>query len=135
MEKFKFLDHPHDLRVKIFGQNEEELLKNAVLAMMTFLYPKQIDFHDHEIREKINIKENNFQSLFFDFLEKILELSDEKDICFNDLIFKKVGQNEIIAVARGRRVKAKNEIKKIFDHNLKINKEDAGLVAEIVFDI
>jgi len=135
MKNFRFLDHPADLKIQAFGQNQEELFINAALAMMTFLYPKQVEMKEHEAKEKIRLKSTDIKALLVDWLAELLELSNEKDVCYNDFHFDKLEEDELVAIAYGRRVKAKEDIKGVIDHNLKIEKTEQGWQAVILFDI
>ena len=133
--KFKFLDHPKNLKIQAFGKNQEELFSNVALGMMTFLYPRQIEIKDHETKEKIRIKAMGIEKLLVDWLSDLLHLSDIKDICYNDFHFDKLNEDEIIATAYGRRVKAKEDIKAIIKHNLEIKQAEQGFEVTVSFDI
>jgi len=135
MKNFKFLDHPDDLKIQAFGKNQEELFINAAMAMMTFLYPKQVEIKEHETKEKIRLKSPDIKTLLADWLAEILYLSDTKDVCYNDFHFDKSKEDELVAVAYGRRVKAKENIKDVIGHSLKIKKTEDSWEAIILFDI
>lgn len=133
--KFKFLDHPADLKIQVFGQNLQELFINAALGMMTFLYPKQVEIQSHEAKENIRLKSGDLKALLVDWLSELLYLSDSRDICYNDFHFDKLTENELIVTAYGRRVRAKEDIKAVTYHGLEIKETDEGWEAIILFDI
>ena len=133
--KFIFLDHPSDLKIQVFGKNQKELLVNAALAMMTFLYPKNVDIVNHETYANIRLKSLDTKSLLVDWLSELLYLSDTKNVCYNDFCFDKLSDEEIIAVAYGRRVKTREEIKAVTYDGLEIKQVEDGFEAMILFDI
>lgn len=133
--RFKFLDHPADLKIQVFGQNLQELFINAALGMMTFLYPKNVGIKEHETKEKIRIKSGDKKALLVDWLSELLYLSDTKNVCYNDFHFDKLTENELTATAYGRRVHAKEDIKAVTDRGLEIKKTEKGWEVIIIFDI
>lgn len=133
--KFNFLDHPKNLKIQAFGKDEEELFSNMALGMMTFLYPKQIEIKDHETKEKIRLKADNLKDLLIDWLSSLLYSSDDKNICYNDFHFDKLTEEEVVATAYGRRVKAKEDIKSVIKHDLEIEQTEHGFEAIVSFDI
>jgi len=134
-EKFKFLDHPSDLKIQAFGKDRTELFSNAALAMMTFLYPKQVEIKNHETKTEIRLQAKDSKALLVDFLSELLYLSDSNDVCYNQLHFKKLDETFLIATAYGRRVRAKEDIKAVTYHNLEIKKNPDGFEAMILFDL
>ena len=134
-KKIIFLDHPADLKIKVFGTDLADLFINAAYGMMSYLYPKQAKIKDHEAKEKIRLKAGDIEDLLVDWLSELLYLSDTRDLCFNDFHFDKINENELEAVAFGRRVRAKEDIKAVTDHGLEIKQGELGWEAIILFDI
>lgn len=133
--KFHFLDHPSDLKLQAFGKDLPELFANAALGMMTFLYPKNVNVTEHEVKEKIRLKAKDQKGLLVDWLSELLYLSDTKDVCYNKFNFEKLTDDELIATTYGRRVKAKEDIKAVTYHGLEVKKTESGFEAIILFDI
>lgn len=134
MKHFKFLDHPSKLKIQAFGKNLEELFTNAAMGMMTYLYPKNVDIIDHETKAIIRLKARDEKELLIDLLSELLELSDQKDVCYNDFHFEKFNEEELTVTAWGRRVKAKQDIKKVLP-DVTLKEEGIGYSALINFDI
>ena len=133
--KFKFLDHPADLKVQVFGKDLPDLFTNAALGMMTFLYPKQVEIQERETKENIRIRANDVKALLVDWLSELLYFSDTKNVCYNDFYFEKLTENELVVTAYGRRVRAKEDIKAVTYHGLKVKQTEDGWEAVILFDI
>lgn len=135
MPRFKFLEHPEDIQFQAFGQDQKELFINSALALMTYLYPKYVDFKEHEAKTHINLKAEDSKSLLVDWLEKLIELTDEGDICYNEFHFKKINNREIEATIYGRRIRQRQHVKQVKYHNSKLEEKLGGFEAYISFDI
>ena len=135
MPRFTFLDHHEDIIFNSFGQDQKELFINSALALMTYLYPKHVNFIDHEAKTKINIVAEDSKTLLVDWLEKLIELTDEGDLCYNEFQIKKINNKEIEATIYGRRVRQKQKIKQIKYDNLKLEEKFGGFEAQVSFDI
>ncbi len=133
--KFIFLDHPSDLKIQAFGQDLPELFANAALAMMTFLYPTNVEFKEFETKEETRLRAKDLKALLVDWLSELLYLSDTNNTCYNNFNFEKLTETELIAIAFGRRFKAKQDIKAVTYHGLEIEKTKEGFQAIILFDI
>lgn len=135
MPRFKFLEHPEDVVFQAFGQDQKELFINSALALMTYLYPKYVDFRQHEAKTKINIKAEDSKTLLVDWLEKLIELTNEGDVCYNEFQFKKINNQEIEATVYGRRLRQKQHIKQVKYQNSKLEEKFGGFEAQVSFDI
>ena len=103
--------------------------------MMTFLYPRQVDVKGNEIKEKIRLKSAGLKSLLVDWLTELLYLSDAEKACCSEFYFEKLNEDELVATVYGRRVRAKEDIKAIISHELKIEKGENNWQAIISFRI
>lgn len=135
-EKFKFLDHPADLKIQAFGQDLPELFNNAALAMMTFLYSeKAVKDKNSKAKEKIKLAAKDLKALLVDWLSELLYLSDSNDFCYNNFDFKKLTEQQLVATVYGKKARAIKDIKAVTYHDLEINQTKDGILATILFDI
>jgi SHS2 domain-containing protein len=78
MKKFEILEHPAELRLRIYGKTLEELFYNAALAMAQ-IQNKNIALYRRSstkcYKEKIKIQSPDINSLLVDFLSEILAKS------------------------------------------------------------
>ena len=74
MPRFKILPHTADLRVQVFGRTEEELFRNAALALRSVLYEGRVKKPPGGF-EKIVVLGNNINELLVNFLSEILTRS------------------------------------------------------------
>lgn len=133
MPKFEFLDHPLDLKIKAYGRNIQELFSNCGLAVMTYMYPRDVEIQNSETKAKIRIKAGDEKELLIDWLSEILSLSNEKDVCYNNFCFNKFNEEELVADIWGRRVKAKESLQSNIPAALELREDKNGYVAIITF--
>lgn len=79
MEKYKILEHPAELRLRIYGKTIEELFVNAAEAMADILkskeiQPPQVNNQCLEV-ESLKVESIDVNSLLVDFLSEILAKS------------------------------------------------------------
>ena len=112
-----------------------DLFFNAGIAMMTFLYPKNIEIPGYEVKEKINIRSRSKELLLADWLSLLLYFSEQKKVCYNNFYFEKITETELDAVAYGRRSNLKESIKSLASRHLIISKTGDGFETFVSFDI
>jgi SHS2 domain-containing protein len=131
--KYKFLDHPSELKMQIFGSNLSELFTNAALGMMEYLYSKN-ELHA-DVFERIEIEAETLEDLLIDWLAEILYLSDSKKHAYVSYHILELSDKKIIAEVGSVRAIAINDIKAVTYSELTIAKKDDSYEAIIVFDI
>jgi SHS2 domain-containing protein len=134
MQKYQFLDHPSDIKLRAFGKDLPELFINAASGMNFFLYgsfPNTVI----KITHKIIIEADNLESLLIDWLGEILWLTNTKHGACVDYQIKEFAEKKIVAKVVLKPATAKDDIKAVTYHELKIAQADGQWVAEIVFDI
>ena len=137
MEKiFEILEHPADLKIRVFGKDLKEIFENSMKAMEENLRP-EIDFSSKsEIEREIKIKSLNWETLLVDFLSEILYLSLTYKETYQKIEFLKFKEFEIEAKIFGKKVKRFGlEIKAVTYHDLEIKKTENNWQATILFDI
>jgi len=135
MLKFEILDHPSDLKIKIFGKDKKELFENAVFAMGECLRP-EIEIPEKNTKSKIKIKSADLFSLLVDFLSEVLYRAQVNKEIYYKVKFDKISDTELKAELFGEKVKRFGlEIKGVTYHNLNIEKKNSQWQAVVLFDI
>jgi len=135
MLKFEILDHPSDLKIKIFGKGKKELFENAVFAMGECLRP-EIEIPEKNTKSKIKIKSADLFSLLVDFLSEVLYRAQVNKEIYYKVKFDKISDTELKAELFGEKVKRFGlEIKGVTYHNLNIEKKNSQWQAVVLFDI
>ena len=133
MEKFEFLEHPADLKIRSFGKDLPELFINAALGMMQFLYGQQQK--NHLYKERIEVLSSNLESLLVDWLAEILYMSDTNKRAYISYKIIEFDQTKIIAEIGSKKAKALDDIKGVTYHELAIKKHNNLWQADVVYDI
>jgi SHS2 domain-containing protein len=74
-KKYEILEHPAELRLKIYGKTIEELFMNAAEAMADILATRDKRQAEKAKKENIKIQSADLDSLLVDFLSEILAKS------------------------------------------------------------
>lgn len=143
MEKYEILEHPSELRIRIYGKILEELFSNAVLAMSKILKHNaklQIKNANVANRETAQIESIDINSLLVDFLSDILAKSqiNKKVYQVYKFISFKSGDTEASLKAKLYSYSVGHfdeDIKAVTYEDLDIKKVDNVWQTIIVFDI
>jgi SHS2 domain-containing protein len=145
MEKYKFLEHPAELKVQSFGKDLPELFINSALAMMDYIYgdgSKGTARRALTHTKTITLKADNLESLLIDWLAEILYLSQVNKSAYIDYHIKKfctgdrrVALPKIVAEIGAVKTAAKDEIKAVTYHELEIKQQNNMWQATVVYDI
>jgi len=134
MKKYEILEHPADLKIKVFGKDKKELFLNMLIAMAE---NQKAEKTKEKVKREIKIESFDLPNLLIDFLSKVLYLSQTyKEIYFN-FKFKNFSENKIGGKLLGFKVKRFGEdIKAATYHDLDIHqKKDKTWEAIALFDI
>ena len=138
MKKFEILEHKADLKIRVFGENKEELFLNAVLAMSEIVASESSgEQFSASWRRTVLCKSQDLASLLVDFLSEVLYLIQTQREVYSDVKFKKFSDTEIEAELIGQKVERFGEdIKAVTYHNLDVHqKKDGSWEATVLFDI
>lgn len=139
MKKYEILEHPGELRLRVYGKTLEELFSNAVLAMAQILktnanYAKK--YANTTKQEKINVKSIDINSLLVDFLSEILAKSQINKCVYHVSSFK-IHNSSLEAKLVSFPVERFDEdIKAVTYYGVDIKKNPQGFwQTDLVFDI
>ena len=140
MEQFEFIEHTADLGLRVTGKTPEDLFKNYAAALFNILtdyQPKKI------ISKKITLQAQCLAELLVDWLNELLSafladsfLPGEYSLAIGD----DKGGKTLHAKIEGERFdfennQLKREIKAATYHDLKVEENDRGYIAEVIFDV
>ncbi len=134
--KYKILEHPSELKIIVYGKTLEELFSNAVLAMGEIM-ARESGTGNWElgVKEKVEIKSADINSLLVDFLSEILAqgqinkcVYQVSSLKFQDLLL----EAELISYPVDR---FDEDIKAVTYEDLDIKQVDGIWQTIIIFDI
>lgn len=134
--KYEILEHKADLKIRIFGADQQELFKNALLGMQEGL-KAEIKAEASAVKKEIKVSSPDLNSLLVDFLSEVNYLNDVHKEIYTRVEFSKFSDTELEAEISGK--KAENfglAIKGVTYHGLEIFQKDDGIwEATVLFDI
>lgn len=135
MQKYEFLTHPADLKIRAFGKTLPELFINAVIAMMDFLYNYETDNAEVLHTETIQVEADTLDNLLINWLAEILCLTDTYHQAYTILRIKQFSAQQIIAEIGALPSRRKDDIKAVTYSELAIKEKGDGWEAIFVCDI
>jgi SHS2 domain-containing protein len=135
---FDVLEHPADIGFRAFGNDLPELYANAALALLSIAGNPEAAEPRQEYR--IAVTSGDREALMVDWLSEVLYWFDGKRIAFRDFRITDLTDYILEAVGRGEprdpeRHRASLIVKAVTWHQLKVERRDAGWVAEVYLDI
>ena len=141
---YRFIDYTADVAVEIYGENLEELIKNATLAFRdAFIYPERLGeemMRELEVEEKGENEVEIYEYVLYDWLNELLYLFDVEHFAAVDCdvtVEIENGKINVRGKLKGGRLSSeavKVEPKAVTLHNFRVERTD-GLKAFVVFDI
>lgn len=139
MKSFQILEHPADLKIKVWGKDLPSLFINAARGMYNAASGGEIKTQNAKIKKrKIEIPPApDFETLLVNFLNELWYLTDINNEIYTDFVFNQFSiqkgiKGEMSAIPIKELVL---EIKAVTFWDLEIKKEKGLYQTEIVFDI
>jgi len=138
VKTYEILEHTADVGIRVKAGDLSGLFKNAGLAIFQ-LSAEKIPTKDKEKHKLlINQKGNDVEELFINWLNELLSLSAVEALIFEDILVNTIDEKSIEAEVSGsdmKNYKVNTEIKAATYHQLKVEKNNSGWVAEVIFDV
>jgi len=136
MYNFEILPHTSDFRLKINGNNIEELFLGAIAGMNSVIKTGDLS-EKKEVSVNIEIYSEDASMLLIDFLSEVLSISHIKKAIFSEILFNSLTNKELNANVKGFEVDGFDEdIKAVSYSETEIRRNDTGqFEAIVVFDI
>jgi len=139
MERFEIIEHTADVRVRVYGENIEELFKNAAYALFSLITNYEVEENKEK---KINLEADTLEDLLVNWLNELISIFFAYKFLPKsyNVSIKEGAPNMLESSIRGGdfspyEKKIDLEIKAATYHNLKIERDKDILKAEIIFDV
>ena len=135
---YQQLEHPTDIRLRVWGRNLVELFQDALLGMMQILKSQILNLKSQKLSErKIVVQSNDQTALLIDFLNEVLYQSQVNREIYTKIEFDKLTEKELQARLFGHGIaKFDEDIKAVTYHQAEIKKTPEGNYETIIlFDI
>ncbi|MBI2122436.1 MAG: archease [Candidatus Sungbacteria bacterium] len=137
---FEILEDVSGPKMRVWGNSIKDLFLNALSGVAVFVKPEILENEKKEkpIRQKIEVKAVDLNSLLVEFLSESLTQSDIHGALFHTASFKDFGDNFLKGTLSGFKTgEFANDIKAISDSEVDIKKNlETGMYETIlVFDV
>jgi SHS2 domain-containing protein len=134
--KFKFLEHTADVKFQAFGKSIEESFENCALALKETICGKMKVKEAKE--KKISAKGEDFESLLYNFLEKIIYFLDAENFLISEVKEIKIEKFRLKAVIRGddaSNYKFTNNVKAVTYNEMFVKEKGKKWITQVVIDV
>ncbi|MBU2044159.1 MAG: archease [Candidatus Omnitrophica bacterium] len=140
MIDFEFIEHTADVGVRVYADTSEQLFKNCAEVLFGLILD---DRPKPDIEETVVVEAEDIEELLITWLNELLSLffayrflPVDYDIILEEREDYKVIKSRIKgANFDPYQNKIKMEIKAATYHDLKVEKNDSGWIAEVIFDV
>ncbi|MFC1805147.1 archease [Candidatus Omnitrophota bacterium] len=137
MKNYEILEHTADIGIRVKAGDAQGLFKEAALAMFDIMAERQGP-EAKGMHVAIEVKADDLQELFVNWLNELLSLSAVKELIFTDFQIEQFDDKSLKAKATGKDLKSykvNTEIKAATYHGLKIEEAGGDWEAEVIFDV
>jgi len=136
MKRFELIEHTADMGLKAYGKNLAEAFANAAYGMFSII--AELDNVKEVESRRIEIKEDDAESLLFEWLNSLLYYFDVETIIFKKFDIKEFGEESLKAVCYGEKYDSqrhhlKTGIKSATYHMLEVDREKNRV--QVIFDV
>ena len=136
--EYEVINHPADLGLRVFGETREDLFAAAARGMFDQI--TDLKSIRTKLRRSVTVEASNPEELLVRFLSELLYIFTGQELLLGKFKVIKMDDRHLEAEAWGEkcfpsRHQLKTEIKAVTYHNLKIDHDEAGWRAEVLFDV
>jgi SHS2 domain-containing protein len=135
---FEIFDHTADIGIIAYGADIKQVFSNAALALFSLITePESVE---QTLYRDFEISSEDRETLLVEWLNELIYLFDAEQLVFSRFDIKDLTENQLQATCYGEyfkpgKHKAKMGIKAATYHMLKLEKDNDGYKARIIFDI
>jgi len=136
-KNYETLEHTADIRIRVRAKTIKGLFKIAALAMFDIIAREKSKKSPSKMI-KIKQKAQDQKELFVNWLNELLSISYSKELIFSNFKIAKLDETNLEAIVQGCAAsdyKIGAEIKAATYCDLKLEKNKAGWIGEVIFDV
>lgn len=138
MERYRVFNHTADLGLEVYGKDEKELFSNAAFA----IFDLTVDLYDVNALEvrMITVRGSDREDLLVNYLREILYMLNGEGMLLKDFSILEIDSHHLVVEVKGEpfnpdRHSIKTEIKAVTYHQVKVEKNNKGWKARVIFDV
>ena len=139
MEKeFEFINHTADIGIVAYGADMKQVFVNAARGLFSII--TELEFISEKNQRHIQVTAPDREALLVNWLNELIYLFEAKGILFNRIEITDITDTELEATAHGEKInlvkhKLKTQVKAATYHLLKIEQNEDGWKAQVIFDV
>ena len=135
---FKFINHTADIGIIAFGEDAKQLFSNAALALFSLI--TEIPSIDEKLQRDFKVVSENRDDLLVDWLNELIYCFDTEQTLFNRFEIGSLSDKILKATCYGEKIdpekhKLRIGVKAATYYMLKVDRDDSGYTAQVIFDI
>jgi SHS2 domain-containing protein len=136
MKKFELIEHTADMGLAAYGKSLEEAFANAAYGMFSII--AELDAVKEVESRRVEITEDDTESLLFEWLNSLLYYFDVETLLFKRFDIIEFGEGRLAAVCYGEkydpsRHQLKTGIKSATYHMLEVDRAENRV--QVIFDV
>jgi SHS2 domain-containing protein len=136
MKRFEFIEHTADLGLAAYGKNLAGAFANAAYGMFSII--AELDAVKEVESRRIEIKEDDAESLLFEWLNSLLYYFDVETLLFKRFDITDFGEKHLVAECWGEaydsaRHRLKTGVKSATYHMLEVDRKKNQV--QVIFDV
>ena len=135
---FEIIDHTADVGIIAYGADIKQLFSNAALALFSLI--TDIGSIEQKLQRNLEINSEDRDSLLVGWLNELIYLFDAEQVLFNRFDIESLSNNRLKAICYGEKIdqlrhRMKRGVKAATYHMLKVDEDNNGYKAQVIFDI
>jgi SHS2 domain-containing protein len=136
MKKFELIEHTADIGLRAYGKSLQEAFANAAYGMFSII--AELDAVREEESRRVEINEEDPESLLFEWLNSLLYSFDVEGIIFKRFDIIEFGEGHLAAECWGEKYDVSRHhlklgVKSATYHMLEVDKEKKQV--QVIFDV
>lgn len=138
MKSFEYFDHTADMGLRAYGKDLSELFTNSALGMFNLITATD-QFKAEDVLEVL-LEAPNVEELLWKWLRELHYLFSTQKMVFNKFEYQELTETHVWARCWGgyfdsEKHQSEREVKAVTHHGFKVEKNNGGWKAEVIFDI
>jgi SHS2 domain-containing protein len=135
---FEFIDHTADIGILAYGEDMKQLFANAARGLFSII--TNLDSVAVKESRDIQVTAPDPEVLLVNWLNELIYLFDAREILFNRFEITSLTETGLKAKASGEKInlakhELKTQVKAATYHMLKIEQDEDGWKAQVIFDL
>ena len=135
---FEFIDHTADIGILAYGADMKQVFANAARGLFSII--TNLDNVTSTKKLDIRVTAPDREALLINWLNELIYLFEVKEMLFNRFDITTITDTNLKATGYGEKInlakhELKTQVKAATYHMLKIEQNDGGWKAQVIFDV